>query len=354
MNNCLLVIKNKKILNITENVSSFLFLCAKNSYYFDKIATVSFNNSGEITGQLFACSSGYDNSVVICPQEMLASVKGYLAKVFGKQFNEKNCLHDGNKSVYVMTDRESEFTYIIDSLNAKYGQKYAKVYFKCVGAPSDLISSVINSIKDKYTGVNFFVRDVYDEQTIEFTYCDTTSKMVVDDVIRLIMSSLGEYVYAMEDVSLAQRVFELLKLRRMKISVAESFTGGGISSLLVDVPGISEVYFEGLNTYSNLSKKQRLGVSDVTLKQYGAVSHETACQMAQSLIESGNCDVAISTTGIAGPSSDGTSKPVGLCFIGIGIKEGISVYKFNFKGDRNTVTKTAINHALFLAYKTLK
>lgn len=152
----------------------------------------------------------------------------------------------------------------------------------------------------------------------------------------------------------AEKLIGFLKLRGMKISVAESFTGGGISKRLVEISGVSEVYFEGLNTYSNESKILRLGVKQTTLQKYGAVSEQTAREMAEGLIKGGNCDICIATTGIAGPKSDNTNKPVGLAYIAIGLKDGTDVYEFNLKGDREQITETAINIALFLAYKTLK
>jgi nicotinamide-nucleotide amidase len=76
--------------------------------------------------------------------------------------------------------------------------------------------------------------------------------------------------------------------------------------------------------------------------------------MADGLISGGNCDVSISTTGIAGPKSDNTNKPVGLIYIGIGTHDNVSVYKYNLDGNRDNITNTAINLALFLAYKHLK
>lgn len=354
MNNCLIIIKNKKNLNIPENVQSLLELCAKSNYYFDKCAFVSFNNAKEITSQLAQCASGYDNCVIICPPQTVTSVKDYLSNLFKSSFNERNCLHCDGTSLYVAIESETDLSYIVQSLDNKYGLKFGKLYVKCVGAPAELIDEAITNVTQKYSDLIFLVSNKYDEQIIEITYRDDTPKMVVDDVLRILVSLLNSYVYSMEDVSLAERVYQLLKLRRMTLSVAESFTGGGVSSKLVEIPGVSQVFFEGLNTYANLSKIQRLGVNDMAIKQNGAVSDEVACQMAQGLIESGNCDVAISTTGIAGPSSDGSSKPVGLCYMAIAIKEGVSVYKFNFVGDRKTITNTAINHALFLVYKTLK
>jgi nicotinamide-nucleotide amidase len=76
--------------------------------------------------------------------------------------------------------------------------------------------------------------------------------------------------------------------------------------------------------------------------------------MSAGLIKTGNCDVAISTTGIAGPKSDDTKKPVGLCYIGVGMKDGVHTYKLNLTGTREEITETAKNTALFLAIKKLK
>ena len=76
--------------------------------------------------------------------------------------------------------------------------------------------------------------------------------------------------------------------------------------------------------------------------------------MAVGLLKTGKCDLAISTTGIAGPKSDNTAKPVGLCYIGIGMKDGVHTYKYNLSGNREEITETAKNTALFLAIKKLK
>ena len=143
------------------------------------------------------------------------------------------------------------------------------------------------------------------------------------------------------------------------MSCAESFTGGGVGRRIVEIPGASEVYYEGLNTYSNESKKERLGVKESTLQTEGAVSAETAKQMANGLMWRGHCNIAVSTTGIAGPKSDNTSKPVGLCYIAVAVKDGLTfkgttAYKYNILGDRKTITETAINYALFLAYRSIK
>ena len=105
--------------------------------------------------------------------------------------------------------------------------------------------------------------------------------------------------------------------------------------------------------YSNQSKTKRLNILEKDLQAFGAVSQKVAEQMAFSLLNE-DCDVSISTTGIAGPNSDGTDKPVGLCYIGIGTKKGVYAYKYNLKGTREEITETAKNIAIFLAIKNIK
>ena len=197
-------------------------------------------------------------------------------------------------------------------------------------------------------------KERYGESVVEILYDSTAPKMLADGVLRLFAEGLGDAVYALDDTSLEKRLVQLLKLRGKKISVAESFTGGGVGRRIVSVPGASEVYFEGLNTYDERAKIKRLGVSEYTLRTVGAVSDETAYEMAAGLIASGDCDISVATTGLAGPKSDRTELPVGLAYIAIGLKEKVYVYRYRFEGTREEITETAINYALFLAYRQLK
>ena len=158
----------------------------------------------------------------------------------------------------------------------------------------------------------------------------------------------------MDDTPIAEQLVTLLKLRGKRISVAESFTGGGICKRIVSVAGASQVFFEGLNTYNEQAKIKRLGVSEYTLRTFGAVSEQTAYEMSAGLIATGDCDICIATTGFAGPTTDSVTLPVGLCYLAVGTKERVFVYRYKFNGTREEITETAINYALFLAYKQLK
>ena len=136
----------------------------------------------------------------------------------------------------------------------------------------------------------------------------------------------------------------------MNISTAESCTGGMIASRLVDVPGVSSVLKEGVVTYSNEAKIKRLGVKKETLEKYGAVSEETVREMVLGLAS----DIAIATTGIAGPDGGTQEKPVGLVYIGIRVKDKVYVERKIFNGSRNKVRERAMLQSLFSLIKILK
>lgn len=357
MNNCLVFIRNKKLNIDYVKFESLMRGFSSGCYYFDKVVSVPFDNSREISAQLKECREVYENTVIVCSSEQTKMISDYVSRLYSATFDTGNVLTSGEQSVLIC-DSNADFVVFGENavriLNNKYGKRYDKFYIKCVGAPAKLINETIQKASEESAEMSFSVYDDYGDCTIEVSYSSNTPKMVADGVQRKFVTALQDYIYALEDITLAQRLFQLLQLRRMKISVAESFTGGGVGKRLVEVAGISEVYFEGLNTYANESKILRLGVKELTLKQYGAVSGEVAYEMAEGLIKTNNCDVSIATTGIAGPKSDGSQKPVGLAYIAIGLRERIDVYKFNFKGDRLAITNAAINQALFLAYKTLK
>lgn len=355
MKNCLIVLKNKKLdivqafgEDITKNFSSA-------GYWFDKITFASYDSGEEITRQIRECKDCYENIVIVYPEKMAETLKKYISGLYGAQFvgyflcASNQCVFLAEEGNLSKISKE-----IIRSLNERYKVRYDKAYLKTVGATAEEINGAVAKAKEICPSLEYNVYGKFGENTIEILYSSVTPKMTLDDITRVLMETLGDYVYALENVTLAERLYQLLILRRMKICVAESFTGGGICQKLVEVPGVSKVFYEGLNTYSNESKAARLGVKDLTLKQHGAVSAETAYEMAEGLIAQGNCDISIATTGIAGPKSDGTKKPVGLCYIGVGVKDNVFVTKYVLSGGRENITKTAVNLALFLAYKQLK
>ncbi len=139
---------------------------------------------------------------------------------------------------------------------------------------------------------------------------------------------------------------ELLIKEKMKLSTAESCTGGLIAQKITSVSGASECFDCGVVTYSNEQKIKLLGVSAETLEKYGAVSMETALEMCKGVKELANADFGISVTGIAGPGGGTAEKPVGTVWIGICGKSIHKAEKFLFDGDRNQVRESTANTVL--------
>lgn len=144
-------------------------------------------------------------------------------------------------------------------------------------------------------------------------------------VIEEIKKRLDAYVYGVDYNCIEEAVVEKLKEHHLKVATAESCTGGLIAKRITDVPGASEVFECGIISYANGIKHKVLGVSEDDLNKYGAVSEPVAKQMAQGALKVSGADIAVSVTGIAGPDSDSTGKPVGLVYIGLADKKNVLV-----------------------------
>lgn len=148
---------------------------------------------------------------------------------------------------------------------------------------------------------------------------------------------------------LAQAVVEAYARRRQRIVTAESCTGGLAAAALTQIPGSSEVFERGFVTYSNAAKTEVLGVLPEILESHGAVSSQTAEAMAQGALEFSLADVAVSVTGIAGPSGATAGKPVGLVYFGLATRSGVLFHeRCEFHGDRDAVRAQAVMEALRL------
>ena len=158
----------------------------------------------------------------------------------------------------------------------------------------------------------------------------------------------------MSDGKLLNKVFTLLKSQNLTVSTAESCTGGLIAHTLTNVSGSSKYFDSGVVSYSNAAKMRLLNVSEGTLEKYGAVSKETAEEMARGVRISSGTDVGISTTGIAGPTGETKEKPIGLVYISVSTKEKTIVKKFNFSGNRLENKESICNAALSLFIETLE
>ena len=168
-----------------------------------------------------------------------------------------------------------------------------------------------------------------------------------------ILRRVGRWVYTTKEESPEQSTARMLMESGRMLAVAESCTGGMVSASLIGIPGISSVFAEGCVTYSNEAKMRRLGVRKETLEAYGAVSEQTAGEMARGIRDSAGAEIGLSTTGIAGPDGGTPEKPVGLVDIGIAAPDGEEVQCLHLRGDRNRIRRQATLYALSLLRKHL-
>ena len=153
---------------------------------------------------------------------------------------------------------------------------------------------------------------------------------------------------------LEEEIVKKLLEKQYTVTTAESCTGGLLAGRILNVPGASSVYNEGHITYSNEAKERLLGVSHETLVRYGAVSRQTAEEMARGVAKAAKAEIGLSTTGIAGPGGGTKEKPVGLVYIGCCVGEEIRVKECRFSGTRLENRLQTVETALQLAVEMLQ
>ncbi len=327
--------------------------------FLDEVSFLPYDAPMDVSAAVYRLALDCDGVFMVCDSVLLSAARTALEAAAEKPFEEEYFLETERCLFGALPtgERGAEIvrTQAVPRVDARRKRTYLRVVLRTAMAPHEKLREAVSHAEAAAGGaLALHVAEKYGCARIELIYDQLTPKMTADETVRILASELADYLYSLEDESVAQRLVELLTLRRLKVSTAESFTGGGVGRAIVRVPGASAVFYEGVNAYDGAAKTARLGVSEQTLKEKGAVSDETAYQMAAGLLEGGKCDLAIATTGIAGPSSDERNTPVGQCFIAVGTKEQVRVYRFRLAGDRETVTETAIVYALFLAYREIK
>jgi len=169
---------------------------------------------------------------------------------------------------------------------------------------------------------------------------------LIEPVAKEIYARLGEYIYGEDDTTLVEALVKKLIEKKLTISTAESCTGGLIASEITSVAGSSEIFGSGYVTYANTAKMKMLGVKDKTLADFGAVSEQTAKEMAEGAKAASGADIAVSVTGIAGPGGGSAEKPVGLVYIALADNDGTIVQKLNLDGSRDKVRGRTVKNVL--------
>ncbi|MCI8980958.1 MAG: competence/damage-inducible protein A [Hungatella sp.] len=177
---------------------------------------------------------------------------------------------------------------------------------------------------------------------------------LIKPVVKEIKKRMGTAVYSTrEEETLEMAVVRLLKKHELTVATAESCTGGLVAGRIVNVPGSSEVFREGFVTYSNKAKRRHLDVSKSTIKKYGAVSKETAREMAVGGAFATDSDLCVAITGLAGPDGGTEEKPVGLVYMACCMGDKVTVEKYQFKGNRNKIREQSVVKALDLVRRTV-
>lgn len=223
-----------------------------------------------------------------------------------------------------------------------------KEIVKICGLTRAEIESRLQSFAD--FDVVFKVHEDCLDATIEM--CSSVPKDVFERIKSRVYNAFEEEVYSASECTLEELCGRLLKMNNRTLAVAESLTGGEICSRLTSVAGISANFYEGIVCYNRISKMDRLGVPRAVLADYGAVSRETAFAMVKGICKR-PVDIALATTGLAGPAGD-EGKPVGLVYIAVGGGDFITVFERHLEGSRNEIRRATSNVALFYLVRYLK
>lgn len=318
----------------------------------------------------------YFNKKMIMDEKALAHVHGYF-KALGREMTKNNerqglmpdgaviipnnngtapgcIIEDQGKILIMLPGPPFELIpmfkdFVKGYLMEKSDHKYISKVLRIIGVGESLAEEMISDLIDNQSNPTIAPYAKNAEMFFRITASarnEEEAEKIMQPVIAELYKRFGNSIYGEGDSTLSLVTAEMLAEKNYTISVAESCTGGLLASALVSCPGISKVFSEGIITYSNESKMQNLGVKEETLEKYGAVSRETALEMARGICRKTGSRIGVSTTGIAGPSGGTEEKPAGLVYIGISIDGKEDSMELRLKGNRQTIRERAVINAL--------
>lgn len=318
------------------------------------------------------------NRKMVLHEESLKRIKDYFIKL-GREMTDNNAkqayfpedsiiiennkgtapgciIESENKVVIILPGPPREMQSMFDESVVPYlqknsGYKIVSKYLRIFGIGESTLEEMIMDLVDKQEDVTIATYAKMGEVTVRLTCKSKLSEEGFDKICPFedeIIKRLGSYVYSKENEDLEKVVARVLLDNNLTISIAESCTGGLICSKLVSVSGISKAFNRGVVSYSNDSKIEDLGVNKDTIKNFGAVSKETAIEMAEGIQKLAGSDIGVSITGIAGPGGGTAKKPVGLMYIALAYKGNTVSKKLNLSGDRERIINVASLHVFDL------
>ncbi len=229
-------------------------------------------------------------------------------------------------------------------------RKVHQVRLRTFGLPESAVAAKLEGLEEAHPGVSLGYRATFPEIEVKVwarTDGTASAEECVGLAVREVRARLGEVVYGEGNDTYAAYVGRCLRSKGLTLALAESCTGGLISSMITDVPGSSDYLLLDAVTYSNASKAKLLGVSSEVLRGYGAVSSECAAAMVDGARRLVDSDIAVSVTGIAGPGGGTEEKPVGTVWMGLATRDGETVTEhFQLSGDRPQIRTRAAYLAL--------
>lgn len=247
-------------------------------------------------------------------------------------------------------ENEPMIDQMIDLLKEEVDEPLYSEGFKLVGTGESWMESELVGFYDLHPNVNIAPYASAGEIKYIFT---SNNQEDIAKAMHAFYNRFSEFIYGSLEDTLEGVVVDMLKQERKRIVTVESCTGGLLAGKITSVSGASEIFQEGLITYSNEAKIMYLGVDEKTLQTHGAVSEQCAYEMAEKLYIKTDCDIAVSITGIAGPTGGTTEKPVGLVYFGLDFEGRVSVVKQVFSGDREKIRERAVIFALNMIRKEL-
>ena len=251
-------------------------------------------------------------------------------------------MEDNGKSYIVLPGPPSELQHMFDHyafpyLKRKSGQGIYSRVLRIYGIGESAVEEKVKDLLENQKNPTLAPLIGVGEVTLRITAKASSpeeGEALIRPMQQEIEKRLGTAIYGFDEDRMESVVVNLLREKGRTLSVAESCTGGLVSNRITNVPGSSAVLLEGCVTYSNQAKTTRLGVSPKTLAAYGAVSTQTALEMAEGIRNTSKSDIGIATTGIAGPGGGSPQKPIGLVHIAIADQDGARAKELHLDGDR--------------------
>lgn len=318
----------------------------------------------DLTKETIAKAFGHK---LVLHEESLDSIKAHFQKVGRKMAasNEKQAympensiilknnngtapgciIEDGNKIVIMLPGPPSEMKPMFDDFVLPYFKKKTDVvieskFLKVFGIGESEMESRIMDLIDTQTNPTIATYVKEGEVTIRLSAQVKEGEdagTIMQPVIEEIRKKAGECLYSEDNKTLDMVCGNLLLEKNITLATAESCTGGLVSETLTNIPGISRVFLGGVVSYSNEAKMNFLGVKETTLQQHGAVSRETAAEMAEGIKARMKTDLGVSITGIAGPDGGTPEKPVGLVYLGLATPKGTFTKELRLSGNRTRI-----------------